>query len=111
MSDADGIRDAGLQHIVGVNQKDGALGIELSKELEGGEFVLVEHHKGMGHGAGGRDVEHLAGQQGGAAGRAADVGCAGAVDRAVHIVGAAGSEVGNCAPLGGIDNALGLGGN
>ena len=107
----DCVGDPGLEHIVGVHQQSGAVGIELAVGLEGGIFIGEHLHPGVGHGAGGRGAVPLIGHGAGGGGAAGDIAGPGPQQGAVGPLGPAGAEFRDGAPLGRPDDAVGLGGD
>ena len=96
---ANGVGHAAFQHVVGVHQKRAAVGIGAGVLFKGRVLVRVEHHPGVRYRPGNGDIEHLPGQHRGGGIHAADVGGARAVDGGVDVVGAAGAEIADHAPL------------
>lgn len=93
MRNADGIRDARMDDIVGIDEQDGRIRIRLCILLERLVLVAVEHDPAVRHRARDRDAEHLASRARRRANDTADVGSACAVRRRIHVVGAASAEV------------------
>ncbi len=107
----DGIRHTGLEHIVGIHQQRGIVGIDLAVGLEC-LILAVEHlDPGMGHGAAGRYAVQLVGDRAGGACTAADISRPGSGDGAVRALGPAGAELQHRSPLGRPDDPVGLGGD
>ena len=92
VEDPDGVGNAALQHVVGVDQQRAVIGIMLC--VSGERFVLgVEQlHPGVGHGAQRGDAVFGFADRAGRAGNAADVGCPRAEDGRGCAVGSAGTE-------------------
>ncbi len=107
----DGVGHAGLEHVVGVHQQGGGVGVELAVGLEGGVLVGEHLHPGVGHGAAGGGAVELVGHGAGGAGAAGDIGGPGAQHGAVRPLGPAGAELGHRPALGRPDDAVGLGGD
>ena len=107
----DGVGHAGTQHVVGVHQQGGVVGVQLTVGLEGGVLVGEHLHPGVGHGAGGGGAVPLVGHGAGGGGTAGDVAGPGAQQGAVRPLGPAGAELRHRPALGGPDDAVGLGGD
>ena len=106
---ADGVGHARLEHIIGIDQEDAVVRVDLGVGLE--RLVLrVKHlHPGVRHGAARRDLVVAVGQHAGRALAAADVGCARAVDRTVVALCTARTELEHGPALGRTGDAAGLG--
>ena len=107
----DGVGHAGLQHVVGVHQKGGVVGVELAVGLKGGVLVGEHLHPGVGHGAGGGGAVPLVRHGAGGGGAAGDIAGPRPQQRAVRPLGPAGTELSHRPALGGPDNPVGLGGD
>ena len=95
---ANGVRNARVYDVVGIDEEDGIVGVRLGILLECRVFVVIVHDPAVRHRAADGDAEELTREHRRRRGRAADVGGACAVDGGVDVVCAACAEVGNDAP-------------
>ena len=108
---ADGVRNAGLQAVVGVHKQGSVVGIRLAVGAEGVELGVKHLHPGVRHRAAGVHAVQLVRDRAGSPGAAADVGSARAENRAVSALRAAGAEFQHRPAPGGPLDAIGLSGD
>ena len=108
---ADGVGNAGFEHVVGVHQQGGGVGIQLAVGLECGILVREHLYPGVGHGTAGRRTIDLVGQGAGSTGAPGNVGGPRAQNRGVGPLRPPGAEFADRAPAGGADDAVGLRGD
>ena len=103
--DADGVWDARVKHIVGVDEEDGGLWVDLCILFERRVLILEEHDPAVRHSARDGNIKLLPCRDRRRHVDAADVRCSSPIGCRVHIVRAPRTEVRNFAPLGGTHDA------
>ena len=106
-----GVGHARLQHIIGIHQQGGRVGIKLAVGLEGGILVGEHLNPGVGHGAPCRGAVHLVSQGAGSTGAAGDVRGPSPQDGSVGSLRPAGAELAHRPPICRPHDAVGLGGD